>query len=124
MSGITRLTGPELPAGMATLAAEAAAEGLRIPARVLFPRPNATLAAPNPLEQVARALRNRAGLVQVLAYTDSKPTHTVAFPSNFALSVGRAKAVRTSTNSSRTIRMISSREPRIARCLVTAGSEA
>ena len=72
-----------------------AATVIRIPAHLLFPRANAALAPANPLDRVAQALRGQAGAVQVLAYTDNQPTHTVAFPSNFALSVARAKAVRT-----------------------------
>lgn len=71
-----------------------AAAVVRIPAHLLFPRPNATLGPATPLDRVAQALRGQAGAVQVLAYTDNLPTHTVAFPSNFALSVARAKAVR------------------------------
>jgi type VI secretion system protein ImpK len=67
---------------------------LRIPARALFPQLNATLASGPLLDRIAGALTELPGPVRVLAYTDSQPFRTVAFPSNFALSVARAKAVR------------------------------
>lgn len=67
---------------------------VRIPARLLFPRPDATL-APGPLsERLAQALMHEAGPIRVVGYTDSQPERSVAYPSNFALSTARAKAVR------------------------------
>lgn len=71
-----------------------AATVLRLPASALFPRPNAALGPASPLDRIAQALHGERGTVQVLSYTDSQPTRTVGFPSNFALSVARAKAVR------------------------------
>jgi type VI secretion system protein ImpK len=47
------------------------------------------------LERVAAALRNEAGSIQVIDYTDNRPVRTVQFPSNFQLSKARANAVRT-----------------------------
>jgi type VI secretion system protein ImpK len=67
---------------------------LRIPAGALFPQPNATLAASPLLDRVAAALDGVPGPIRVLGYTDNQPAHTVGFPSNFALSAARAKAVR------------------------------
>ena len=67
---------------------------LRIPSRAVFPQPNATPAGPM-LDRVAAALQHEPGPMRVLAYTDSQPARTAAFPSNFALSAARAKAVRT-----------------------------
>jgi type VI secretion system protein ImpK len=67
---------------------------LRIPARLLFPQTNAALAGPLP-DRLAQALKAESGPIRVLGYTDSQPERSVAFPSNFALSTARAKAVRT-----------------------------
>ena len=47
------------------------------------------------LERVAAALRKEAGSIEVIDYTDNRPTRTVQFPSNFQLSKARANAVRT-----------------------------
>ena len=41
---------------------------------------------------MAAALRSNPGPVRVVGYTDNQPIHTVAFPSNYELSLGRAKA--------------------------------
>ena len=46
------------------------------------------------LERIGAALRNEAGLLTVLAYTDNQPIRTVQFPSNYQLSAARAQAVR------------------------------
>ena len=67
---------------------------LRIPAQSLFPQPNATLADNGLLDRIAGALADLPGPVRVLAFTDNQPFHSVGFPSNFALSTARAKAVR------------------------------
>ena len=67
---------------------------LRIPARALFVQPNATLSPGPLLDRVAAALGRLPGTIRVLAYTDSGSSRTVGFPSNFALSAARAKAVR------------------------------
>lgn len=71
-----------------------AATILRVPAQALFPQPNATLASNPLLEKIAGALRDQTGPIRVLVYTDNQPSRTVGFPSNFALSAARAKAVR------------------------------
>lgn len=68
---------------------------LRVPAHALFPQPNATLAAGPLLGRIAAALAPVPGAIRVLAYTDNAPARTVNFPSNFALTAARAKAVRT-----------------------------
>lgn len=99
---------PEPPAGPADrlraalaglsdvdVVATPAATLLRIPAQALFPRANATPADTPLLLRVAVALQSLPGPIKVLAYTDSKPSRTVGFPSNFALSTARAKAVQT-----------------------------
>ncbi len=68
---------------------------LRIPARALFPRPNATLRTGSLLAQLAHALQPETGPIRIVAYTDSgRPARSVGFPSNFALSSAQARAVR------------------------------
>jgi type VI secretion system protein ImpK len=67
---------------------------LRLPARLLFPQPNATIAPGPALERVAEALKAEPGPIRVLAYWDTTPVHSVAFPSSFALTTARANAVR------------------------------
>ena len=44
------------------------------------------------LRRIGQALATERGAVTVIGYTDNAPIHTVAFPSNFALSTARAKA--------------------------------
>ena len=74
---------------------------LRLPAKALFPVPNATPAksADALLAKLGQALKgqmrtSQAGPIHVLGYSDNRPTPTVKFPSNFALSKARAEAVR------------------------------
>lgn len=70
---------------------------LRIQAKALFPQTNATLATgalPDRLVQALQTLQAEAGTIRVLGYTDTQPERSMAFPSNFALSTARAKAMR------------------------------
>lgn len=46
------------------------------------------------LDSVGHALATEGGKVEVVGYTDDEPIHTVRFPSNFELSVARARAAR------------------------------
>jgi type VI secretion system protein ImpK len=46
------------------------------------------------LASVGRALAPEPGKIKVVGYTDDQPVHTVSFPSNFELSVARARAAR------------------------------
>ncbi len=68
---------------------------VRIPAKLLFAQTNATIGATPLLERLIQALKNEGGAIRVLGYTDTQVERSVAFPSNFALSTARAKAVRT-----------------------------
>ena len=68
---------------------------VRVPAKLLFPQTNATIGAGPLPERLIQALKAESGPIKVLGYTDSQPERSVAFPSNFALSTARAKAVRT-----------------------------
>lgn len=47
------------------------------------------------LQRVGGLIEKEAGTVRVVGHTDSAPIHTVRFPSNFQLSLERAKAVAT-----------------------------
>ena len=44
------------------------------------------------LERIGSALNDEQGHVVVTGYTDNQPIHTVQFPSNYQLSVARARA--------------------------------
>lgn len=66
---------------------------LRVPGRALFPQPNATLGGSATLDAIAAALRAQNGPVHVVAYSDGQP-RSVGFPSGYALSAARARAVR------------------------------
>jgi type VI secretion system protein ImpK len=44
------------------------------------------------LARVAVALQTRTGPIRIIGYTDNRPIHTVAFPSNYQLSLARAQA--------------------------------
>jgi type VI secretion system protein ImpK len=45
------------------------------------------------LQRLVKILENEEGGIKVVGHTDASPIHTVRFPSNFQLSVERAKAV-------------------------------
>ncbi len=69
---------------------------VRIPDSVLFTGTGAVLLADaGPLlDSVAAALSAEPGTIDVVGYSDNRPSHTVLFPSSFQLSAGRAQAVR------------------------------
>jgi type VI secretion system protein ImpK len=66
---------------------------VRAPARTLFAQPNATLTGTPTLDRIADAMRGPAGPIVVLVYADRQPTHSVAFPSNYALTSARARTI-------------------------------
>ena len=45
------------------------------------------------LQKIGEILRNLPNTIHVEGYTDNKPIHTIAFPSNWELSAGRAASV-------------------------------
>jgi type VI secretion system protein ImpK len=47
------------------------------------------------LESVGRALATEPGKIKIIGYTDDQPMHAIRFPSNFELSVARARAAQT-----------------------------
>ncbi|MBD2810180.1 DotU family type VI secretion system protein [Xenorhabdus sp. Vera] len=46
------------------------------------------------IKHIAEAMNNFKGEILVIGYTDSFPIHSVSFPSNYALSLSRAKSVK------------------------------
>jgi type VI secretion system protein ImpK len=93
-SALADLLAPEISAGQVSLVGTQAVPVLRIQSAGMFPSGSATI---EPrflpvLAHVATALATRGGPVKVIGYTDNQPIHTVAFPSNFQLSLARARA--------------------------------
>ena len=80
-----------------TVAGSPANPILRLPEAMLFPPGSATLlpGAVPLLQSVADALKPEPGRLGVVAYSDDRPFHSVAFPSAFKLTAARANAVRT-----------------------------
>ncbi len=87
---------PEIAQGLVSVVGTSAVPIVRISNRGMFPSGSATVQASfTPLlERIGLALKDEPGTVQVIGYTDNQPIHTVAFPSNFALSTARAQAAR------------------------------
>jgi len=87
---------PDIDAGSVAIVGTPAAPIVRVATRTGF----ATAAAvPQPpltavLERIGTALKTEPGTIEVIAYTDNQPVHTVKFPSNFQLSAARAEAAR------------------------------
>jgi type VI secretion system protein ImpK len=46
------------------------------------------------LDRIGLALKEENGPVKVIGYTDNEPIRTIAFPSNFQLSLARADAAK------------------------------
>ena len=87
---------PEIDAGLVSVLGTGDAPLVRITGNGMFPSGSATL---NPrfvplLERIGQALRNERGPVLVTGHSDNQPIHSIAFPSNFALSGARAQAAR------------------------------
>ncbi|HUK02330.1 MAG TPA: flagellar motor protein MotD [Steroidobacteraceae bacterium] len=62
---------------------------------ILFPSGSATLSpnAVHVIERLAEAIKSYPNPVRVEGHTDSRPVHTLAFPSNWELSAARAASV-------------------------------
>jgi type VI secretion system protein ImpK len=85
---------PEISAGQVSIAGTQAIPVLRIQSAGMFASGSATI---EPrflpvLARVASALATQNGSVHIIGYTDNQPIRTVAFPSNFELSLARARA--------------------------------
>lgn len=66
---------------------------VRVPAKLLFPQPTATIGPGTVPDKLIDALKDVAGPIKVLGYTDAQAEKSVKFPSNLALSKARAIAV-------------------------------
>ena len=88
---------PEIAAGQVSIAGTDQAPIMRIQSAGMFASGSAAI---EPrflplLSRVADVLRSRPGPIRVVGYTDKQPIHTVAFPSNFQLSLARAQSAAT-----------------------------
>lgn len=94
---LARLLAPEIREQLATVTGTEAAPVIRIESTGMFAVGSAELLPrfDGVLDRIATALRARGGPVHVIGYTDSQPVHTMAFPSNFQLSLARARVVAT-----------------------------
>jgi len=89
---------PEVDQGLVTVACTPPTPMVRIKNRGMFASGSATVEARflPLLDRIADALKSEPGQVQIVGYTDNQPIHNnLKFPSNFALSMGRAQAAKT-----------------------------
>ena len=92
---LARALASDIRAGVLTVTGTEANPVIRLQSTGMFAVGSAT---PLPrfrpvLARVAAALKERRGEVRVVGYTDNQPIHTMAFPSNYQLSVARARSV-------------------------------
>jgi type VI secretion system protein ImpK len=87
---------PEIDQGLVEVLGTPAQPLVRITGKGMFGSGSATLQPSfKPLlDRIALALKEESGPVKVIGYTDDQPIRTVAFPSNFQLSMARADAAR------------------------------
>jgi type VI secretion system protein ImpK len=85
---------PEIDQGLVEVLGTPAQPLVRITGKGMFASGSAALQASfKPLvDRIGLALKEEAGPVKVIGYTDNEPIRTVAFPSNFQLSMARADA--------------------------------
>jgi type VI secretion system protein ImpK len=85
---------PEIDQGLVEVLGTPAQPLVRITGKGMFASGSATLQPSfKPLlDRIGLALKEESGAVKVIGYTDNEPIRTVAFPSNFQLSVARADA--------------------------------
>ncbi|HYZ65000.1 MAG TPA: type VI secretion system protein TssL, long form, partial [Acetobacteraceae bacterium] len=84
----------EVRDGLVSIAGTDAVPIIRVQSAGMFASGSATLEPrfrPT-LARIAAALQARPGPVQIIGYTDNQPIHTLAFPSNYQLSLARAQA--------------------------------
>ncbi|HVV94242.1 MAG TPA: type VI secretion system protein TssL, long form [Hyphomicrobiales bacterium] len=92
---IRQVLAPEIAARKVTVTDNPTSIVVRIPNGLLFGPGNATV-RPDfiPLaKRIAAGVEVEPGTIMVVGHSDSTPIHTVRFPSNFELSLARAKAV-------------------------------
>jgi type VI secretion system protein ImpK len=85
---------PEIEQGLVEVIGTAAQPLVRITGRGMFASGSATVQPTfKPLlDRIGLALKEEAGPVKVIGYTDDQPIRTIAFPSNVQLSTARAQA--------------------------------
>lgn len=85
---------PEIAANKVSVLGTVNAPIVRINNTGLFGSGSASVepTADNLLHKIGSALAAEKGSVQVIGYTDNQPIHTLQFPSNYQLSLDRAKA--------------------------------
>jgi type VI secretion system protein ImpK len=85
---------PEIDQGLVEVLGTPAQPLVRITGRGMFASGSAVLqnSFKPLLDRIGLALKEEAGPVKVIGYTDSEPIRTIAFPSNFQLSQARALA--------------------------------
>ncbi|MBE7209395.1 MAG: type VI secretion system protein TssL [Gluconacetobacter diazotrophicus] len=85
---------PEIAGGTVSVAGTDADPILRLGSRAMFASGSADVdprALPL-LRRIAAVLQDEPGRIEVAGYTDNQPIHTVRFPSNYQLSLARARA--------------------------------
>ena len=84
----------DIQSGAISIAGTEAAPIVRLPSWGSFASGSATLEPRSRavLQRVAGALQAGSGPIHIVGYTDSQPIHTIAFPSNYQLSLARARA--------------------------------
>jgi type VI secretion system protein ImpK len=85
---------PEIDQGLVEVLGTPAQPLVRITGRGMFASGSATVQPSfKPLlDRIGLALKEEAGSVRVIGFTDDQPIRTIAFPSNFQLSTARAQA--------------------------------
>ena len=85
---------PEIDQGLVEVLGTPAQPLVRITGKGMFPSGSATVQVSfKPLlDRIGLALKDENGPVKVIGYTDNQPIRTIAFPSNFQLSLARADA--------------------------------
>jgi type VI secretion system protein ImpK len=91
---LARLLAPGIHDGLVSIAGTDAVPIIRIQSTGMFASGSATIERgfEPVLNRIAAALKDRDDSLEVVGHTDNQPIHTVAFPSNFALSTARARA--------------------------------
>jgi type VI secretion system protein ImpK len=92
---IRKFLAPEIQQGLVTVREDAQTVVVNIRSTGMFPSGSTDVAKGflPLLDRIGEALNIEKGAVQVVGHTDNQPIRSINFPSNFALSLARAKAV-------------------------------
>jgi type VI secretion system protein ImpK len=92
---IRKFLAPEVQQGLVTVREDAQTVVVNIRSTGMFPSGSADVAKGflPLLDRIGEALNIEKGAVQIVGHTDNQPIRSINFPSNFALSLARAKAV-------------------------------